>query len=136
MVKIRLSKDLIRVKNLIGRVDKLKVRNDFDEIVIQLKEMGYKVENIEKRLKEKDESPKIIKRKKEILLVLQQGKEFTASKIGELLGISRNRANEYLKEMEQEGFLKSIKKYREKFYAIIDKKIENEKIKQDREKSK
>lgn len=113
--KVIISEDLLKIRDMIGRPRKIKIRDSREELLIQLKELGYKIETMEKRQNtDKSIAPK---RKKQIIFLLKNRK-LISSDVGRALGLSRSRANEYLKFMEQEGILISEKKGRKKFYTL------------------
>lgn len=114
--KIIISEDLLKIKDSIGRPSKIRVRDSKEEVVTQLKELGYKIEVMERGKKEEDMSI-APKRKKQILFLLKDRK-MTSPEVGKALGLSRSRSNEYLKFMEEEGILLGEKKGRKKFYTI------------------
>lgn len=94
----------------------MKLRNNREEIFLQLKELGYKVELMEKNQKEAEKSI-APERKKQIAFLLKERK-MTSPEVGKALGISRSRANEYLKFMEGENLLAGEKRGRKKYYTI------------------
>ncbi|MCK4635208.1 MAG: winged helix-turn-helix transcriptional regulator [Candidatus Aenigmarchaeota archaeon] len=114
--KVIISEDLLKIKDMIGRPRKIKIRDSREEVLIQLKELGYKIEVMEKNKKETDKSI-APKRKKQIIFLLKDRKLISPD-VGRALGISRSRANEYLKFMEDEGILRSEKRGRKKFYTL------------------
>ena len=118
MSKIKISKDVLRIKDLIGRSRKVKLRDSKDEVITQLKEMGHRIEKIEKKFKKKSISTK---RKKQIIFLLKN-KEMTSAEVGKALKFSRSRANEYLKAMEDDGILEGVLRGKKRYYKI--KRIE------------
>jgi len=116
MRRIEVSEDLLKVKNLVGEPRKIQVREVKEEIVIMLKELGHRVERLEKRLKEgkNDLNPK---KEKQILFLLKQ-KPMTAKEAGKKLGISRTRANQYLRFLESQGILEGEIKEKKKYYKV------------------
>jgi len=96
--RITISEDILRIKNLIGLPRKIRFRNERDEIIVQLEELGHKVEELEKKYRE-DKSPINYKRRKQIIELLKSEGGMTSSKMGEKLRMSRSRATEYLKNM-------------------------------------
>jgi predicted HTH transcriptional regulator len=119
--RISVTEDLMRIKDMIGHPAKRAHYQTVDEIIVQIKELNEKVNDIEKKLKlKKSNSPMILKRKKQIVFLLKQNKALSPAKLGELLNISRTRANEYLKEMEEEGIVKGFSNGRRKFYALVE----------------
>ena len=120
MGKVKISEDLLRIKDLVGRAGQPRVRNVKDEVVTQLKELGYRIEKIEKNSK-KLESSVNLKRKKQMIFLLKE-KPMSAADVGKALKLSRNRANEYLKAMEKEGIIKGSIRERKKYYSVRVKK--------------
>ena len=116
MGRVKISEDLLRIKDLVGRASQVRVRNVKDEVITQLKELGYRIEKIEKNAK-KLESNVNLKRKKQIIFLLKE-KSMTAADIGKALKLSRNRANEYLKSIEKEGIIKGSIIERKKYYSV------------------
>lgn len=113
--KVIISEDLLKIKGMIGRPRKIRIRDSREEVLIQLKELGYKIETMEKNHNiEKSIAPK---RKKQIIFLLK-GRKLNSPDVGRALGLSRSRANEYLKFMEEEGILSSEKKGRKKLYTV------------------
>ena len=116
MGKVKVSEDILKIKDLIGKPRKVGVRDIKEEILTQLKELGHRVEVLEKRLKEK-ESVATLRRKKQIIFLLRRGPA-TASDLAQKLSLSRTRINQYLKRMEKEGIVKGELKGKKKFYKI------------------
>lgn len=114
--KVIISEDLLKVKDMIGRPSRIKVRDSREEVLTQLKEMGYRIDVMERGKKEGEMSI-APKRKKQILFILKDRK-MTSPEVGKALGLSRSRSNEYLKFMEEEGLLVGEKKGRKKLYAL------------------
>ena len=116
MKKIKISEDLLKVKDLVGRSGQIRLRNAGDEVLTQLKELGYRVDKLEKNPKKMGSSVNL-KRKKQILFLLKE-KTMTSADIGKVLKLSRNRANEYLKAMEKEGIIKGLIRERKRYYSV------------------
>lgn len=122
MKKIKVSKDLLKIKDLIGGLKRIKPDTGMSEMFTQLKEISGKIEKIEGELKKKKQTQVRLKRKKQIIFLLNQHKKLTASGVGKLLKLSRTATNEYLKEMEKEGMVKGENSGKERFYSLIEKK--------------
>ncbi len=116
MRKVEISEDLLRVKSLVGRPRRIRVREVKEEIAIMLRELGHRVEKLEKRLS-KEENDLNPKKEKQILFLLKQ-KPMTAQEVGLKLGISRTRANQYLRYLEKQGVLEGDVKGKKKFYKV------------------
>lgn len=116
---VEVKKDLLKVKDIIKKpIRSRPYRDEVQEILNQLKGLNKKIEDIQSGLLSKKESPTKLKRKKEIIYLLKEKNKLTASKLSELLELSRTRCSEYLKEMETEGITKSEKEGRKKFYSL------------------
>ncbi len=113
MKKVEISEDLLRVKDLIG-----KPKRNLNESTIltnQLKDFGYKIEEIEKKIENRGKFD--LKRIKELIFLLSD-KELNANEVGRILKISRNRASEYLLKMEKDEILKSRFIGKKKYYFM------------------
>lgn len=117
MERVKISRDVLLIKDLIGTPRRVKFRDDREEIIIQLSELGHRLEELEKKFKEEKSSINL-KRKKQIIFLLK-GKAMTADEVGASLKISRSRANEYLNSMEDEGIAKGDNQGKRKFYTLI-----------------
>jgi len=69
-------------------------------------------------VKKEGESDRKKKVKTEIVRLLQENKKLNPTQLGRLLGLSRVRSNEYLREMEDEKILKGIVVKKKKFYML------------------
>lgn len=116
MSRVKISEDILKIKDLVGSPKKVRIRDIKEEILIQLKELNHRVEMIEKKLKEK-ESPITLRRRKQIIFLLKNNK-LTASQVAQQLNLSRARANQYLKRMEEEGILQGEFRGKKKFYKV------------------
>jgi Fic family protein len=113
MEKVEISEDLLRVKDLIGKPKRY--FNEKVEIKNQLEELGYKIEEIEKKIEDRGNFD--LRKIKEIIFLLDD-KELNSTEVGKILKISRNRANEYLIKMEKDGILTSRFVGKKKFYMV------------------
>jgi predicted ArsR family transcriptional regulator len=95
----------------------------------KLKNMASKIENIEKKietleeyLKERgvDITPRPLsdKTKEVIKTLLRKYGSLNAQQVAKILNLSRTRSVEYLKQMEEEGILKSEWRSRKKYYFL------------------
>ncbi|MCD6274744.1 MAG: winged helix-turn-helix transcriptional regulator [Candidatus Aenigmarchaeota archaeon] len=113
MNKIKISEDLLRIKDLIG-----KPKRNFSEereIKSQLIELGHKIEEIDRKIEGKNNFD--LKKIRGIIFLLKD-RELTSSEVGKVLRISRNRANEYLRRMELDNILKSRFVGKKKYYTV------------------
>lgn len=118
MEEVEISKDLLKVRNQIEG-GKFELSDPKEEIFTQLKELNHRVDELETRMKE--ERSKIqLQKKKQIIFFLREKEEMTSSQVGEALDISRNRANEYLKQMEDEGIVEGERRGRKKYYRLVE----------------
>jgi DNA-binding transcriptional ArsR family regulator len=116
MEKIKVREDVLRLKALISEPRNLRIRNEAEEYLTQLKELGYRLEQMEKQLAD-SQSHVCFKRKKQVVSILRSGKK-TASETGKIMGISRTRASEYLNKLEKEGLVASTRSGRKKYYSL------------------
>ena len=116
MDKVKIREDILRIKSLISEPRNLRVQNQGDEFLTQLQELGYRLEELEKRLEE-SRSDTYVKRQKQIVSVLKSGRK-TATEAGKALGISRTRASEYLKSLENDKLVLSERVGRKKYYFL------------------
>lgn len=92
------------------------INNKFDD-------MNKRLSDLEKRLsgEVKDNNnfiPLTVKNKEVIRLILERHGGLSASQLSKIIKLSRTRCNEYLIEMEKDGFLVSMSKGREKLYNL------------------
>ena len=71
-------------------------------------------------IKKKGESPKKIKTKREIVNLLKKHKKLGPAQLAKMIELSRVRANEYLRELENENLVKGVKVGRNRFYMLQD----------------
>jgi DNA-binding transcriptional ArsR family regulator len=116
MDKVEVREDVLRLKALISEPGSLRLRHEEEEFLTQLKELGYRLDEIEKKL-EQSQSTVSYKRKKQIVSILRSGKK-TATETGKIINISRTRASEYLNNLEREGVVASVRVGRKKYYAL------------------
>ncbi|MBR9679789.1 MAG: winged helix-turn-helix transcriptional regulator [Candidatus Altiarchaeota archaeon] len=116
MRKISVKEDILRVKTLIQNPRKLSIRPEIDEILIHVRELSSKIDDLKKDW-EKSQTTTSLKRRKQVLIVLKR-EQMTSTGVGNAMGMSRTRATEYLKKLESEGLVKGEKKGKQKFYSL------------------
>ena len=116
-------KDLIQIKEIIDNVNN-RSSYESDELIIQkINSLDKKIERMMNHFqrieRNGEESPVIEKRKREIISLLEKHEKLTSSQLSNLLGMSRTRCNEYLKNLEREGITKGKITDMKKFYKLI-----------------
>jgi hypothetical protein len=121
---------LFEIKNLIeSRSVKTALRDvrDPDEKLTQIHgrmdDLNGKLDelrDIVTGLKSAKDGTKKLRMKKEIITTLDRQKRLNPSELGKFMGLSRVRANEYLRELEEEKIVKGIVINRKKFYMLED----------------
>lgn len=118
-MKIKVKEDLLKVKDVIRRPVKARsFREEADQILLQLKDLNKKMEEIHSKVILNKESATKLKRKKQIIHLLKENGGSTAAEIGEKLKLSRTRCSEYLNELEEEGIARGFQKGRKKLYKL------------------
>ncbi|MBN2043051.1 MAG: winged helix-turn-helix domain-containing protein [Candidatus Aenigmarchaeota archaeon] len=116
---MKIRDDLLKAKDVIRKPAKSRpYSEEVDQVVLQLKSLDEKIEEIKSFLMSKKESPVKLKRKKEIIFILKKNGKITASELSRTLRISRSRSNEYLKELERQGIAEGFAVGKEKFYRV------------------
>jgi cell division septum initiation protein DivIVA len=116
MDKVKVRSDVLQLKSLISEPRNLRIRDDQDEFLTQLKDLGYRIEELEKKL-EGNQSAASLKRKKQVISILKSGRK-TALEVGKVLKMSRTRASEYLNSLEKETLILSERVDRKKYYRL------------------
>jgi len=105
------------VKRIHSELDELNKRFDeLKDVVVGVKKEG--------------ESNRKKKVKREIVRLIQENKRLNPTQLGKLLGLSRVRANEYLREMEDDKILKGLIIKKRKFYMLDNRVSRNDSDKQ------
>ncbi len=116
---MKVRDDLLKVKDFIRKPAKARpYPEDVDQVVLQLKSLDEKIDEIKEFLMSKKESPVKLKRKKQIIYVLKEKGKLTATGLSRTLKISRNRSNEYLRELEKQGIVEGLSVGKKKFYRM------------------
>lgn len=94
--------------------DVKRIHSELDELNKRFEELKDVVVGVKKE----GESTRKKKVKSEIIRLLQENKRLNPAQLGKLLGLSRVRANEYLREMEDDNILRGIVIKKRKFYLL------------------
>jgi len=94
--------------------DVKRIHSELDELNKRFEELKDVVVGVKKD----GESSRKKKVKKEIVRLIQENKRLNPTQLGKLLGLSRVRANEYLREMEDDKILKGLIIKKRKFYML------------------
>jgi hypothetical protein len=94
--------------------DVKRIHSELDELNKRFEELKDVVVGVKKE----GESSRKKKVKREIVRLLQEKKRLNPTQMGKLLGLSRVRSNEYLREMEDDKILKGIIVKKRKFYML------------------
>lgn len=116
-----MKEDLLKIKSIIIRKPvKVSPSTADGEFSNQLSELSQKVDKIINILKPKlQDSQKKLKTKKEIISILNMQRSITSSQLSKLIGLSRTRCNEYLKEMEKNGIVTGMFVGRKRVYKLV-----------------
>jgi Fic family protein len=109
--RIQIALELENLRNLNKRLD---------DIVMRLTNIERLIE--EKGISRVKQPTSVTNKTKELIkLILQKQGELTPIQLSKLIGLSRTRCNEYLKDMEREGIVTSRKIGRRKVYKLRQK---------------
>ena len=117
MSHVKIREDILKVKSLIQEPGLVRVRSDMDELMSQLKELGHAVEDLRGKW-ESEKSTVSVKRENQVVAVLKD-KAMTSTEIGKILGISRTRVTEYLKQLEKDNIVMGKLVRRKKYYSLV-----------------
>ena len=117
-------RDLIEIKNMIDRSNRFYETNE--TLIQKIKSLEKQIDSMKESSqreysikKSHPESHVKIKRKKEIMKLLESHKKLTSTQLSIITGISRTRCNEYLRELEEQGITKGIIDNKKKFYRLV-----------------
>src|SRR5437867_1497010 len=101
------------------REDQKPVENSVPETG-KIQELMKRMEKIEQFFgKVLPEGPRKVKVKEQIIGLLQQNKKLNSNELSSLIGLSRTRCSEYLRELTKEGKTEGIIVNRKKYYKIV-----------------
>lgn len=112
-------KDLVEIKTMI---DKSNVPESDKTVMQKMRELEKKVDSMKESFQRGNplnKSPVKIKRKREIIKLLEGHKKLTSTQLSIITGVSRTRCNEYLRELEEEGMAKGTINDKKKFYRLV-----------------
>jgi len=114
--RVAVDRDLLKIKDLVCRRERVLVEQEGADAHAQ--EMSRRVAELETAMRaRKSKSATVFRRKKQMAYLIKQRGAVSATEASKALGISRNRANEYLKDMEKSGLLASKKRGRLVIYT-------------------
>ena len=96
-----------------------------DRIISEIKNLNTEIkpvkEEVESVVSENDEKLTIVEKKKieKITTFLQSNGKLSSLQLAHLMDMSRTRANEYLKQMENMGLVEGVLIGKEKYYQLI-----------------
>lgn len=115
--RVVVNKDLLKIKDLVCRRERVLADTGGENQGMHLRDIHRRVSSLESKLRVKESrSATVFRRKKQIAYVVKKHGNVSSSLVAKELNISRNRANEYLKDMERAGLLTSTKKGKIVFY--------------------
>lgn len=114
---VKIREDILKIKSLIQEPGLVRVRSDMDELMSQLKELGHVVEDLRSKW-ETEKSTVSLKRENQVVAVLKD-KSMTSTEVGKILGISRTRVTEYLKQLEKDNIVMGKLVRRKKYYSLV-----------------
>lgn len=97
-----------------------RIHEDLERLNKKLDEMHGLLKDLKRNIKMNNNRklPLKLKTKEAIKLLLRKHGKLTSSHLADLIGLSRTRCNEYLREMEDEGEVKSEIMKKRKFYFL------------------
>lgn len=80
-----------------------------------------RIDKIEKLLtgRDQDDTYRVGRVKGKILSVIQERRRLNATELGNVLGLSRTRCSEYLRELAMEGKVEGVIVNRKKYYRLV-----------------
>lgn len=118
---------LFEIKNTVDNAQRAEVAqraagaDAMQQLLAEVRALHLKVDELQQRIattETESESPRKAKMRQEILQALQKQRRLNPSQVGMHVGLSRVRANEYLRELEAEHLVKGVVVNRRKFYML------------------
>jgi len=105
--RVVINRDLLKIKDLVCRREMiLEEHKGISTVPSSARRIGETETMLRMR---KSRGATVFRRKKQIAYVVKKNGKVSSTLVAKELGISRNRANEYLKEMERTELLRSKK---------------------------
>jgi len=135
ILKNKLHKEKIGIKDVPGIESMGFIENKMDDILLKIRDLEKKVEHVKReritefmeldklttKSMEKGESVRTLKIKSMIKSLLSEHEKLSCEELSKMIKLSRNRCNEYLKELERAGIVEGTRVRRKRFYSIIRK---------------
>ena len=125
-MQTEIEKDILELKGSIKKPISMSTLflsgEEARRIAENIEEINDRLEKIERYIIEtkiRQETPLSTKRQDNIILFLRKN-EYTAGQLATVLGISRNRCNEYLRELEKQGKVRGNLVGKKKFYYAVE----------------
>jgi len=126
--KMKASPQVIRLLEIRNLIEKSSSKFNIDKGDVTISRINDQLKNLNSKFdelrdlvitaKSRGDSPRKIRTKKDIIGLLKKYGRLNPEKLGKLIGLSRARSNEYLKELENEGITKGIEIGKRKFYTL------------------
>lgn len=135
ILKKKLQKERLSFNDAPG-IDSMKfLENKMDDILLKIRDLEKKVENVKReRITEfmelekltdksmkKGEGIRTLKIKSMIKSLLSEHDKLSCEELAKMVKLSRNRCNEYLKDMERSGTVEGTRVRRKRFYSLAKK---------------
>jgi len=135
ILKNKLQKERVGIKDVPGIESMSFLENKMDDILLKIRELEKKVEHVKReritefmeleklttKSMEKGESVRTLKIKSMIKSLLSEHEKLSCEELARMVKLSRNRCNEYLKELERAGTVEGTRVRRKRFYSLIRK---------------
>jgi biotin operon repressor len=121
--KLLILKTIAKSKHIYpkpGGAKKPDEKNKITELEKSIDELHKKIDSLSEILigRRSSESPRKLRMKEKIISFLHRHANLSPSKLSELVGLSRTRCNEYLKELEREEIATGVLVGKKKIYRL------------------
>jgi response regulator of citrate/malate metabolism len=135
ILKSKLQKEKVSMNDTPG-IDSMKfLENKMDDILLKIRDLEKKVEHVKReRITEfmeldkltenslkKGDGIRTMKIKSMIKSLLSEHDRLSCEELAKMVKLSRNRCNEYLKELERSGVVEGTRVRRKRFYSLVRK---------------